>query len=659
MASEGKVGSSVRFDRTTVTIKAKIAEPNIYKCCDIRGKDYALKIQAAPTPEALFKQKQQYRIQSALSSQQNIVSAFGFAEDKEAGVTYTLLEYCTSTLAEKWEEMGELDTKRVVDFIQEICSALLFMHRRTPPVIHRNVAIDTIFFLRGLWKIGSFDAATDSLFAAFNEPGRVHLMRQEIEQVTRMQYRAPEMIDFAMKRVIGVKVDIWALGCLVFRLCAGRDPFRSDCTAEDIIELKYEWPIDLEVDQRIKDLVAYMLTVDPDLRPGVPMLLSKMHSLFPEWVDKRWAQKPMVAMPKRELGFTTRPYMAATPVAPKVDLKVTARNRNMKQFQSDIALEGPDSKSNRRAVDFTDNPLMGKFAAPVRHVRAMARQRPKPCTVQPSEKGGAGVITGMAPIAEQKKPNDIPSPDRDGKSRRKRRKVEGEGGESLISDIVGDPDSDEEAADCAQKNIDLMVQDSHTLIKEIRRAGDDKTLCHSLDMLFKSGERVFYGFSFKLLHATRDPLRILRNMPQAKNECVQDVWDARRNFAERYSMYEGNFKLDRFIQKCQGNAPSIGEPPICLDALLMLENYLPKVITLSHEVADRDIAGEVLIAYQATCSIAAKLLQGKIETEKINEEIVPRINVLHQAVLQSLTSYGINFPKTPYDFSKPETIIGN
>ena len=85
----------------------------------------------------------------------------------------------------------------------------------------------------------------------------------------------------------------------------------------------------------------------------------------------------------------------------------------------------------------------------------------------------------------------------------------------------------------------------------------------------------------------------------------------------------------------------------------------PQVITLSHEVADRDIAGEVLIAYQATCSITAKLLQGNIETEKINEEIVPRINVLHQAVLQSLTSYGIDFPKTPYDFSKPETIIGN
>ena len=655
MSSGERPLRSVRFDRTTVTIKGQIRAPNIYKCCDIRGKDYALKVESCSTTEDLFKRKQEFRIQSRLSTDQNIVSAFGFTEDKDAGVSYLLYEYCPSQLIEKWESMGEFSPKRVVDFIQGICCALFFMHKQNPPVIHRNLTPDNIFFLRGLWKVGNFESATESPFTAFNDPARVRLMRQEIESVTDAAFRAPEMIDFTMKRSIGPKVDIWALGCVVFRLCAGRNAFSG--SPEDITSLKYEWPVDLEIDNRIKEAVRCMLTVDPDLRPSVPMLLARLHSLFPEWVDKRWAiQKPIVQMAKRELGFTMRPYVTGTPGLPTAgrDLKVVARQRGMKQYQSDAAFDA-ESKSNRHAGDFSGcDALQAKFLTAVPQLRAVGRQRPKPCTLQPPEQRAE--MSGIPPPPRKDR---APSPEKEGKSRRRRRKVDGEPCESLVADIVGDPDCEEEAADCAQKNIDLMVKEPSLLVKELRRVTDDDVMRHRLDMLFQSSERVCYGFFYTLLHGVKEPIRVLRNTPKVTNACFEDCWNTRKEFAEKFPMFEGNFKLDRFTQKCQEKHafPAVGQPPICMDALEDLQEYAVKVITLSHEVAERSIAEEVKLTYNAVCQLTATLLAANIETDRLTTDIVPRVNGLHQPVYQSLTSYGMQFPATPYDLTKMELFV--
>ena len=94
-----------------------------------------------------------------------------------------------------------------------------------------------------------------------------------------------------------------------------------------------------------------------------------------------------------------------------------------------------------------------------------------------------------------------------------------------------------------------------------------------------------------------------------------------------------------------------------MDALEDLQEYAVKVITLSHEVAERSIAEEVKLTYNAVCQLTATLLAANIETDRLTTDIVPRVNGLHQPVYQSLTSYGMQFPATPYDLTKMELFV--
>lgn len=69
-------------------------------------------------------------------------------------------------------------------------------------------------------------------------------------------YMAPEMWD---KQFSGPFSDLWSLGVIAYKLMVGRLPFngfsRSE-VKEKILNVKYEWPEDMEIEDDAKDLVA-------------------------------------------------------------------------------------------------------------------------------------------------------------------------------------------------------------------------------------------------------------------------------------------------------------------------------------------------------------------------------------------------------------------
>ena len=50
-------------------------------------------------------------------------------------------------------------------------------------------------------------------------------MYESFEKNTTMMYRPPEMIDKYLKADVDLKVDIWMLGCVLYTLCFGTQPF--------------------------------------------------------------------------------------------------------------------------------------------------------------------------------------------------------------------------------------------------------------------------------------------------------------------------------------------------------------------------------------------------------------------------------------------------
>lgn len=56
-------------------------------------------------------------------------------------------------------------------------------------------------------------------------------------------YRAPEMLDTWSNHEIGIKVDIWALGCILYALCFQKHPF-EDSAKLRIVNGNYILPTD-------------------------------------------------------------------------------------------------------------------------------------------------------------------------------------------------------------------------------------------------------------------------------------------------------------------------------------------------------------------------------------------------------------------------------
>ncbi|KAJ3361831.1 Ark1/Prk1 protein kinase Ppk29, partial [Kappamyces sp. JEL0680] len=73
----------------------------------------------------------------------------------------------------------------------------------------------------GRFKLCDFGSCTTVITPAdsFLAIQEIRKLEDEIAKFTTLQYRAPEMCDLYSKRGLNEKVDIWALGVLLYKLC--------------------------------------------------------------------------------------------------------------------------------------------------------------------------------------------------------------------------------------------------------------------------------------------------------------------------------------------------------------------------------------------------------------------------------------------------------
>ncbi|KAL8906917.1 MAG: hypothetical protein Q9207_001725 [Kuettlingeria erythrocarpa] len=213
--------------------------------------------------------------------------------------------YFVLDLASNGELLGIL--KRLTTFDEEctrfygaeILDTIDFMHARG--VIHRDLKPENVLLDEHM-HVKITDFGTAKLLDSQNDGKKSNgipeagelLDGSEVNKansfVGTAEYVSPELLR---DKTACKASDLWAFGCIIYQLLAGRPPFKAAneyLTFQKILGLDYEFPQDFP--EVAKDLVERLLVLEPSSRLSIEHI--KNHQFFEgvTWGRGLWKQRP-------------------------------------------------------------------------------------------------------------------------------------------------------------------------------------------------------------------------------------------------------------------------------------------------------------------------------------------------------------------------------
>ncbi len=234
---------------------------------ELADRPVAIKVMRAPADEAgLARFQREMRLASRMHHP-NIMTVFTTGSDQ--GVPFMVMEYL------RGRDLGSLrrgwSASDVAQIGREACAALSYAHGLDPGVVHRDVNPGNLFICdTGTVKVTDFGLATAVTETGLSVAGAVY---------GTMPYISPQQWLGAPATFSD---DIWALGCVLYELLAGRlaRPYATGadhCTAA--ARREQVAPLPVTVPAVLAEAVMAMLDPDPRLRPtaGQAMQLLSAH----------------------------------------------------------------------------------------------------------------------------------------------------------------------------------------------------------------------------------------------------------------------------------------------------------------------------------------------------------------------------------------------
>ncbi|XP_047575592.1 BMP-2-inducible protein kinase isoform X3 [Lutra lutra] len=261
--------------RYQVTLEESLAEGGFSTVFLVRthgGIRHALKRMYVNSMPDLNICKREITIMKELSGHKNIVSYLDCAVNSISDNVWEvliLMEYCRAgqvvNQMNKKLQTGFTEAE-VLQILCDTCEAVARLHQCKTPIIHRDLKVENILLNdSGNYVLCDFGSATNK----FLNPQKdgVNLVEEEIKKYTTLSYRAPEMINLYGGKPITTKADIWALGCLLYKLCFFTLPFGESQVA--ICDGSFTIPDNSRYSQNIHCLIRFMLEPDPERRPDI------------------------------------------------------------------------------------------------------------------------------------------------------------------------------------------------------------------------------------------------------------------------------------------------------------------------------------------------------------------------------------------------------
>jgi serine/threonine protein kinase len=222
----------------------------------------ALKVMK-PAPEADDLARQRFLREAqatAVLDHDHIVAIYQVGEDR--GVPFLAMKLLQGeTLDDRLKRDGQLFIHEVLRIGREVAEGLEAAHERG--LIHRDIKPANIFLEAGQDRVKIVDFG---LARAVSDD--VHLTKTGTI-VGTPAYMSPEQAHGAR---VDHRSDLFSLGCVLYRMCTGRTPFKADDTLGMLTAITQDQPLPIkafnaDVPDELAGLVSRLLAKLPEGRP--------------------------------------------------------------------------------------------------------------------------------------------------------------------------------------------------------------------------------------------------------------------------------------------------------------------------------------------------------------------------------------------------------
>ncbi|KAJ1723902.1 Ark- serine/threonine protein kinase [Coemansia erecta] len=194
------------------------------------------------------------------------------AAEVTATAAYILMEYCTSDVVTLMNQTlpNHLPEETILHIFSDACKAVAHLHYQNPPLLHRDIKVENMLATSRGYKLCDFGSATSHLVAPNTRLQRAQIMEldEDIQRMTTLEYRAPEMVDLYLQRGVTEQADIWALGVLLYKLCYLRTPF-DNATPLMILNAEYSVPETPRYSRQLRHVFQMTMREEPRERSNI------------------------------------------------------------------------------------------------------------------------------------------------------------------------------------------------------------------------------------------------------------------------------------------------------------------------------------------------------------------------------------------------------
>jgi serine/threonine-protein kinase len=182
------------------------------------------------------------------------------------GVPYIVMEFLQGMdLCQMLEQTGPLSVMDAVDFVLQACEALAEAHLAN--IVHRDLKPENLFVTRLPDGSAHIKVLDFGISKQLGDTSRRQLTNPS-SAVGSPQYMAPEQMQ---AREVDLRVDIWALGAILYELLSNHPAFEGSTLPEVCIKVMGQEPPQLSVyvphiPDALQEIVTRCLTKDPDKR---------------------------------------------------------------------------------------------------------------------------------------------------------------------------------------------------------------------------------------------------------------------------------------------------------------------------------------------------------------------------------------------------------